>query len=458
MKPNLLITVLLLAGLLAGCDDAESAQRTAPAAGPTASPRAAGAMNAPAISADKPTGVDPVCLMTVATGPNDLHAEHGGHTYHFCSEHCRDAFVEDPSHYVAATTRPTTMPAAAADASRDAEHEKIPPYQPRFGRSRPVVAVLCANGGTVLSDFVVPYGVLARSGVAEVAGVSTEPGEVLLRPLKGRVDMTTAEFDARYPEGADYVVVPAVADPREPAVLAFITAQSEKGGTIVSICEGSVAVAHTGLLDGRRATSWFGSEAGRVALFPAVRWQRNIRYVADGRFVSSSGFSASIPTSVALVEAIAGREQAAEVAAELGVDDWSAQHDSDAFQMPDGEGFRLPAPSDDPLTLGVPVAPGVDEIALALMADAYSTDGRTQALAVATSGADADGVTTRSGLVILPDRVAGGPDPVDRLLPPPPNTRPVSALDAALADIAASDGRPAAEAAARMMEYPFDPE
>jgi YHS domain-containing protein len=44
---------------------------------------------------------DPVCGMTVdAASPYS--ATHDGHTYHFCSENCRDRFEAQPSHYAAA--------------------------------------------------------------------------------------------------------------------------------------------------------------------------------------------------------------------------------------------------------------------------------------------------------------------------------------------------------------------
>lgn len=52
-------------------------------------------------------------------------------------------------------------------------------------------------------------------------------------------------------------------------------------------------------MDGRRATGWWGTEAQRSSRHPNVRWERNIRYVADGRVVSSAGISASLPAEPA---------------------------------------------------------------------------------------------------------------------------------------------------------------
>ena len=43
---------------------------------------------------------DPVCGMSVAEN-SPLHVEHGGETYHFCSDHCLHKFEADPTHYVA---------------------------------------------------------------------------------------------------------------------------------------------------------------------------------------------------------------------------------------------------------------------------------------------------------------------------------------------------------------------
>ena len=42
--------------------------------------------------------------------------------------------------------------------------ERIEPYQPRVGRTRPLIAVVGENGGTELTDFVIPYGVLRPVG------------------------------------------------------------------------------------------------------------------------------------------------------------------------------------------------------------------------------------------------------------------------------------------------------
>src|SRR6516162_8877753 len=108
--------------------------------------------------------------------------------------------------------------------------ETIAPYHARLGRSRPLIAVAGQSLGTETTDYLVPYGVLAQSGAAQVIALGTQAGPIQLMPaLKIEPQATLAEFDARFPDGADYVIVPAVHDPSDPALVDWVRAQAHKG-------------------------------------------------------------------------------------------------------------------------------------------------------------------------------------------------------------------------------------
>ena len=351
--------------------------------------------------------------------------------------------------------QPRPLPTAA----RTPQAEKIAPYQARFGRSRPVVALIGENSGTELTDFVIPYGVLAQSGAAEMVAVATQPGLLTMRPaLKLQPEATIQQFDSRFPEGADYVIVPAVVKSADPVLLAWVAAQAAKGSTIVSICDGALVVANSGLLKGHRATGHWATEGLRKEKYPETNWLTNTRYVADGRLVSSAGISAAMPVSLALVEAIAGPRRAAALAQELGVTDWSPQHNSEVFHPHFGVNLTALVAVNftnawfhSMQSIGVPVAPGVDEIALALAVDAYSRTGRSHAYALAETSAP---LLTRHGLRVVPDRVAGGPNSLSRILPGFGNEPSAQMLDKALAGISALYGRTTAYGVALDFEYP----
>ena len=370
--------------------------------------------------------------------------------------------------FCAATTLLTGCahgPTAIDGQTSNLQNEKIAPYHARFGRSRPLVAIVGDNDSSELSDYVVPYGILSQSGVADVKALSTRAGTIKTVTDMGKPgfqiepEATIVQFDAQFPDGADYIVVPATRS--TPALSTWITQQTQKGATIVSICNGAMVVAKSGAMDGHRATAHWSTEDDRLQKQPQIHWVKNARYVADGNWVSSSGVSASIPTSVALVEAIAGHDRAVQFAQELGVEDWTAKHNSDAFQPQ--LGVNLMAYAQAVYTnhwfhktdrIGVTATAGVNEVALALMVDAYSTTGRSQAFVVSQSTAP---LRTQHGLVLIPDIASETTDAsgkLDRMLSAPDGTPPGKVFDKLLNGISDLYGRTNAHAVALLMEYP----
>ena len=321
-------------------------------------------------------------------------------------------------------------------------------YQDRFQR-RPLVAVMAHNGFTEITDFLIPFGAFSRLGVAEVVALSSAPGAVRLSTVQVKLPLTLADFDRLHPEGADYIVIPAMMPDDDPVLVDWVREQGRKGCTLVSICLGALVLANSGWLNGRQATSYFCGHEQRSGRFPEVQWQRNVRYIEDGPVISSAGISASIPISLALVEAMAGRSKAEHLAAELGVPDWSPRHNSDAFLPKPGEppvAFVMPGPEDEPI--GIPLAPGVDEIALGLTVDAYCHTGQTRPYLLADS---LEPVTTRFGLRVIPDRA----QPEGRVLGALAQERSAQAIDQALAEISLHYGPDRARQVARIMEYPY---
>jgi hypothetical protein len=163
-----------------------------------------------------------------------------------------------------------------------------------------------------------------------------------------------------------------------------------------------------------------------------------------------------MPTALALVEAIAGRERAAQVAQEIGVAEWSTAHNSDIFRPRLGTNLLTYITGytnqwfHSMERVGVPVAAGVDEITLAFTADAWARSKRNKVYAVA---AGTEPILSRSGLTILPDYAEQAAD-APRLLPAANAVMPGQALDRALDDLAQRYGRRTANLVALEFEYP----
>ncbi len=322
-------------------------------------------------------------------------------------------------------------------------------------RRRPVVAIVADNRGSETSDLMVPYGVLKRSGLVDVVVVAPEPSTITLMPvLSIRPQSTLEAFDRAYPDGADYVIVPAFHhDDRSGPVLSWLRQQAASHATIVGICEGARVLGRAGFLDGRAATThWYAIDGLRRA-HPTMHWQPDRRYVVDRGIVTTTGVTASMPISLALVEAIGGSDAAARLSTELGVENHDAAHRSGDFHLNSNWVMRMAANSISIWNhemIGIPVADGVDEIALALTADAWSRTYRSTVVALSPS----ERVRTRDGLVLLPGRRSTSAK-VDYLAPVRNHGRPALALDHTLSDIALRYGRKTAGFVALQLEYPW---
>ena len=276
--------------------------------------------------------------------------------------------------------------------------------RPKAGRTRPLVVVVAENAGAETTDFVIPYGVLKDSGVADVRSLSTGDGPVqLLRAIRIRADQTLNQFDLAEPAGADIVIVPAQKNPNDPVLAAWIRSQADRGAVIVSVCEGARVLAHVGLLNGRRATTHWSALNELDKAYPATDWVRDRRYVQDGPVISTTGVTAAIPMSLALVEAIGGREAARATAGRLGLSSWNASHRTADFHLGRADFMRAVATV---LafwmheTIELPVADGQDEVSLALQSDVWSRSYRSR---VVMTNPDRTEVVSQHGLVILPD-------------------------------------------------------
>jgi putative intracellular protease/amidase len=321
-------------------------------------------------------------------------------------------------------------------------------------RQRPLIAIIGINNATETTDYLMPYGVLRRSNVADVVLLATNRGPVKLFPvLTVEPQATVAEFDTQHPDAADYVVVPAMSRDDDPAALAWIKKQAAKGATIIGVCAGAKVVAEAGLLDGRRATThWYYLKELREK-HPRMQYVADRRLVVDRGIATTTGITASMPIALTLIEAIAGRDTAEGVARDIGLTEWDARHDSRAFQFT--RPFALTAIGNtlalwNREQLGLELAPGVDEVSLALVADAWSRTYRSRAV---TWSPSEGAIETRNGVRIRPERVAAG-WPAEHLLPPTAGRKPAIALDEALDGIAARYGMRTADFVAMQLEYP----
>ena len=118
----------------------------------------------------------------------------------------------------------------------------------------------------------------------------------------------------------DTIFIPGGAVLRDPVAAAPVVdwlRRRRQTRRIASVCTGMYALAATGLLNGRRATThWrFASDAARR--FPKVSVNPDAIFIQDGSLYTSAGVTAGIDLALAFVESDLGRPLALRVAREL---------------------------------------------------------------------------------------------------------------------------------------------
>ncbi|MGW4093104.1 GlxA family transcriptional regulator [Nocardia sp. NPDC004750] len=116
---------------------------------------------------------------------------------------------------------------------------------------------------------------------------------------------------------ADTVLIPGwapVEAPLSAAVRCALLRAHARGARLVTICSGVFALARTGLLDGRSATTHWARAAQLAREFPEVRVEPDVLYVDHGDVATSAGAGAGIDLCLHLVRKDHGAAHATLVA------------------------------------------------------------------------------------------------------------------------------------------------
>ena len=178
-------------------------------------------------------------------------------------------------------------------------------------------------------------------GPLEVLG-DHDPGEIKIKIVAETLEPVASyhgfrvAIDHTIADGADYdlVLIPggdsAPVEHRNEAINSWIVEASARAEYMMAVCTGTFFLATTGLLDGRRATTNKKDYTATIPFGPNVQWVPQARWVEDGKFFTSSGVSAGIDMSLAVMARLFGEEVAKDIA--IGVEyDWHRDPAWDPF-------------------------------------------------------------------------------------------------------------------------------
>ena len=182
------------------------------------------------------------------------------------------------------------------------------------------VAILLFDNVEVL-DFAGPFEVFAVTGQRDggealfnVYTVAEKPGTISARNNL----IVTPHYTIENCPPPDLFVIPGGYGSRvvmkNPVLLDWVRQQHERTELTLSVCTGALVLATAGLLDGLQATTHFGSYDLLGELAPQTTVIRGVRYVDNGKVITSAGVQAGMDMSLHVVARLLGEDVARETA------------------------------------------------------------------------------------------------------------------------------------------------
>lgn len=109
---------------------------------------------------------------------------------------------------------------------------------------------------------------------------------------------------------------------RNEKLIDWIRKYQQHAGHIFSVCSGAFALGHAGLLDGQTATTFHLRIEELRTAFPKATVLSGVRFVDNGRIITTAGISAGIDGALHLVAKLKGEAAARAVAEEMEYDKW----------------------------------------------------------------------------------------------------------------------------------------
>jgi hypothetical protein len=141
-----------------------------------------------------------------------------------------------------------------------------------------------------------------------------------------------------------------------PKVIKWVQERAAEAEYVMSVCNGAFYLGKAGLLDGKTATTFYGLIDELKQLAPKARVVTDQRFTDNGKIITTAGLSSGIDGALHLIEKIAGRGKAQEVA--LGMEyNWQPESGyarasfadrylrkalgREGFKLPDGTGWKV---------------------------------------------------------------------------------------------------------------------
>ncbi|NIG54038.1 DJ-1/PfpI family protein [Chitinophaga sp. Cy-1792] len=172
--------------------------------------------------------------------------------------------------------------------------------------------------GTEVLDFAGPMEVFSYAGFDIFTVGKTKSPVTVQRIMKVVPDYSIADAPA-----ADFFAIFGGDDEvagKDPEVINWIKSRDAQTQGYFSVCTGAFVLGHAGLLDGLTVTTFHNSIQHLRNMLPGTKVLDNVRYVDNGRVITTAGISAGIDGALHLVARLRGEEVAKKIAEQMEYD------------------------------------------------------------------------------------------------------------------------------------------
>ena len=277
--------------------------------------------------------------------------------------------------------------------------------QPAMDTSKKNVFIIADNDGTELFDMMAPFYLFNETGKANVYIIAKNKYPVNVK--KGLFllpQMTFAEADS-LALNADVIVIPAQIgamqkNRQDSIVISWIKGHYTNTTKILSVCDGSITAAATGLYDGKLLTTHASDYPMVKVPYTKPIWVQNISVTQSGNLFSTAGVSNATEGSLTVIAELFGKETMQSVAANIYYPhaDVKTEHQSIAVSGSTKTTILKKVMFKKNKDVGVLLQDGMSEFDLAGVLDTYNRSFPSSCKTFITSG---ETIKTKYGLTLI---------------------------------------------------------
>lgn len=278
--------------------------------------------------------------------------------------------------------------------------------QPAMDTMKKNVFIVADNDGTELFDMMAPFYLFNETGKANVYIIAKNKYPVNVKKgLFALPQITFAEADSLMLK-ADVIVIPAQIaamqkNQQDSIVIKWIKDHYITSTKILSVCDGSITAAATGIYDGKLLTTHASDYPVVKVPYTKPIWVQNISVTQSGNLFSTAGVSNATEGSLTVINELFGRETMQRVAANIHYPhaEIKTVHQSIAVSGSTKATILKKVIFKKNKDVGVLLQDSISEFDLAGVLDTYNRSFPSSCKTYSTSG---ETITTKYGLTLIP--------------------------------------------------------